>query len=97
LVLSKATRNNRNAILNPSLSILIMWGSRPLLTVSTTVITVLHSTEVVHFHHKSRKSFEELWTQPCCAKVGTIPHFRGVVAYGHYEAFTKSPPMCISP
>jgi hypothetical protein len=26
---------------------------------------VLHSAEVVHFHHKSRKSLEELWTQPC--------------------------------
>jgi hypothetical protein len=28
-------------------------GLRPLLTVSTTVITVLHSAEVVHFHCES--------------------------------------------
>ena len=41
-----------------------MWGSKPLLTVSTVDISVLHSAEVVHFHHNSRKSPEELWTQP---------------------------------
>jgi hypothetical protein len=35
-----------------------------LLTMSTAVITVLHSAELVHFHPKSRKSSEELWTQP---------------------------------
>jgi hypothetical protein len=33
-----------------------MWGSMPLVTVSTTVITVLHSTEVVHIPHESRSS-----------------------------------------
>ena len=45
-----------------------MWGSKPLLTVSTADISVLHSAEVVHFHHNSRKSSEELWIQPCiCA------------------------------
>jgi hypothetical protein len=30
----------------------IMWGSMPLMTVSTTVITVLHSAEVVHIPHE---------------------------------------------
>jgi hypothetical protein len=33
-----------------------MWGSMPLMTVSTTVITVLHSAEVVHIPHESRSS-----------------------------------------
>jgi hypothetical protein len=51
-----------------------------LLTVSTANRLVLHSAEVVHFHHKSRKNSEELCTQPHCAKVGTIPHYRGVAA-----------------
>ena len=41
-----------------------MWESKPLLTVSTADISVLHSAEVVHFHHNSRKSFEKFWTQP---------------------------------
>jgi hypothetical protein len=33
-----------------------MWGSMSLMTVSTTVITVLHSAEVVHIPHESRSS-----------------------------------------
>jgi hypothetical protein len=33
-----------------------MWGSMPLMTVSTAVITVLHSTEVVHLPHESWSS-----------------------------------------
>jgi hypothetical protein len=57
-------RNNRKSILNPSLSSLIIRGSRPLLTVSTADRSVLHSAEVAHFHHSSRKSSEELRTQP---------------------------------
>ena len=40
----------------PSLSLLIMWGSNPLLTVSMADISVLHSAEIVHLHHNSRKS-----------------------------------------
>ena len=43
-----------------------MWGSKPLVTVSTADISVLHSAKVVHFHHNSRKSSEELCTQPRC-------------------------------
>jgi hypothetical protein len=53
--------------LSPSSSSIIMWGSRPLLTVSTANRLVLHSAEVVHFHHKSSKNSEEFWTQPCDA------------------------------
>jgi hypothetical protein len=30
-----------------------MWGSMPLMTVSTAVIIVLHSAEVVHVTHES--------------------------------------------
>ena len=41
-----------------------MWESKPLLTVSTADISVLHSAEVVHFYHNSRKSSGERWTQP---------------------------------
>jgi hypothetical protein len=33
-----------------------MWGSLPLMIVSTTVIIVLHSIEVVHIPHESRSS-----------------------------------------
>jgi hypothetical protein len=33
-----------------------MWRSMPLMTVSTAVITVLHSTEVVHIPHESWSS-----------------------------------------
>jgi hypothetical protein len=33
-----------------------MWGCMPLMTVSTTVITVLHSIEVVHVPHESWSS-----------------------------------------
>jgi hypothetical protein len=32
-------------------------GPRPLVTVSTAVITVLHSTEVVHFHNESCRPY----------------------------------------
>jgi hypothetical protein len=33
-----------------------MWGSMPLMIVSTTVITILHSAEVVHIPHESPSS-----------------------------------------
>jgi hypothetical protein len=66
-----------------------MRGSRPLLTVSTADRSVLHSAEVVHFHHSSCKSSEELWTQPHMCWSDTIPHFQGVAAQGRNEAFTK--------
>jgi hypothetical protein len=41
---------------NPTRVPLIMCGSKPLMTVSMAVITVLHSTEVVHVPHESRSS-----------------------------------------
>jgi hypothetical protein len=34
-----------------------MWGSMPLMTMSMTVIIVLHSAEVVHILHESRSSW----------------------------------------
>jgi hypothetical protein len=73
-------RNNQKAVLSPSLSSLIMWGYRPLLIVSTADRSVLHSVEVAHFHHSSRKSSEELWTLPRICWSGMVPHFRGVIA-----------------
>jgi hypothetical protein len=75
--MANITRNND---LGPSSSLVIMWGSGPLLTVSMANRLVLHTANVVHFHHKLRKSLEEFWTQPYCAKVGTIPPFLGVIA-----------------
>jgi hypothetical protein len=41
---------------NPARVPLIMWGSITLMIVSTAVITVLHSAEVVHIPHESRSS-----------------------------------------
>jgi hypothetical protein len=45
----KPTKPNQS---NPGFP-LIMRGSMPLMTMSTAVITVLHSTEVVHVTHES--------------------------------------------
>jgi hypothetical protein len=66
------------------ISRLIMWGSMPLLTVSTTVITVFHSAEVIHIPHEywfrhpsaTRKS-------PFC----NVYTFYGVWPKDHYKAF----------
>jgi hypothetical protein len=41
---------------NPTRVPLIMCGSMPLMTVSTAVITVLHSADVVHVPHESQSS-----------------------------------------
>jgi hypothetical protein len=61
--------------LSPSWSLVIMWRSRPLLTVSTANRLALHSAEAVHFHHKQRKSSKELWTQPCDATVENMASY----------------------
>ena len=63
-----------------SVSLLIMWGSKPILTVSTTIITILHSAEVVHFHVKVSKNFKpnhdvlarHNTTLPMCDCIGTL-------------------------
>jgi hypothetical protein len=73
---------------------LIMWGSMPLMTVSTTVMTVLHSTKVVHipheywFHHPSatRKS-------PFCYVYTSY----GAWPRDHYNAFQWFPLDCSVP
>jgi hypothetical protein len=63
---------------NPTRVPLIMWGSMPLMTVSTTVITVLHSAEVVNIPHESWSSLiagyplyrrVPLHTSRVCAKI----------------------------
>jgi hypothetical protein len=54
---------------------LIMWGSMPLMTVSTTVITVLHSAEVVHVTHESWLSSDS-WI--LIVPTSTLTHFQGV-------------------
>ena len=59
------------------------------MTVSTADISVLHSTEVVHFHHNSRKSFEELWTQPCMCRPSTLLHFLRCDCIGTLRGFCK--------
>jgi hypothetical protein len=52
-----------------------MWGSMPLMTVSTTVITVLHSAEVVHVTHESWLSSDS-WI--LVVPMSTLTHFQGV-------------------
>jgi len=55
--------------------------SEPLVTVSTAVITVIHSAEVVHFHRES-----------CCPYgrgPSTPKHYQGERAGYHYEAFHR--------
>ena len=54
---------------------LIMWGSMPLMTVSTAVKTVLHSAEVVHVSHESRLSLAAGY--PLYGR-NTLTHFRDV-------------------
>jgi hypothetical protein len=46
---------NQAWLCHPTWVLLIMWGSMMLMTMSTTVIIVLHSAEVVHVPH-------ELWS-----------------------------------
>jgi hypothetical protein len=53
-------RNNKKAILNPSYKFDYHVRVQAALTVSTTDRSILHSAEVAHFHHSSRKSSEEL-------------------------------------
>jgi hypothetical protein len=52
-----------------------MWGSMPLMTVSTTVIIVLHSTEDVHVTHESWLSSDS-WI--LVVPTSTLTHFQGV-------------------
>jgi hypothetical protein len=54
---------------------LIMWGSMPLMTVSTAVITVLHSAEVVHVPRESWLSSDS-WI--LVVRASTLTHCRGV-------------------
>jgi hypothetical protein len=54
---------------------LIMWGSTPLMTASTAVITVLHSTEFVHVPHESWLSSD---SRILIVWASTLTHFRGV-------------------
>jgi hypothetical protein len=58
-----------------------MWGSEPLMIVSTTDIPVLHYAEVVSFTQKSCYLFA--WG------VCILKHFQGELARVHYEAITK--------
>jgi hypothetical protein len=52
-----------------------MWGSMPLMTVSTTIIIVLHSVEVVHVPQESWLSLES-WI--LIVPMSTLTYFRGV-------------------
>jgi hypothetical protein len=54
---------------------LIMWGSTPLRTVSTAIITVLHSAEVVHVTHESWLSSDR---RILIVPMSTLTHFQGV-------------------
>jgi hypothetical protein len=54
---------------------LIMWGSMLLMTVSTAVITILHSAEVVHVTHESWLSSDN---RILVVPMSTLTHFQGV-------------------
>jgi hypothetical protein len=72
----------RNHKLIYSLSLIITGGSNPLVNVSTADISVLHSREVVHFHHNSCSPKSPRFARPLNT---SFCEWRGV----HYEAFTK--------
>jgi hypothetical protein len=59
-----------------------MWVSKPLVTVSTTDILVLHSLEVAHLYPTSRVS---ILAYVCKA----IRHIQGECLGIHYEVFAK--------
>jgi hypothetical protein len=70
---------------NPPIRVtLIMWGSMPLITLSTTVITVLHYAEVVHILHESRLS---LVARHPLIRWNTFTHFSGCALGYYYKAF----------
>jgi hypothetical protein len=52
-----------------------MCGSMPFMTVSTAVITVLHSAEDVHVTHESRLSLD---SRILIVLMSTLTHFQGV-------------------
>jgi hypothetical protein len=76
-----SSQNHKNHDLISSLSLIIMWGSKPLLIVSTAVRSVF--------------TLQRLYTLPtvCVPHVARVckalKHFRGECLGVHYEAFTK--------
>jgi hypothetical protein len=59
-----------------------MWGSKPLVTVSTTDILVLHYAEVAHLDPQD--------VFPLSPRVDwTLKHFQGELVRVHCEAFPK--------
>jgi hypothetical protein len=59
----------------PNQVTVIVWGSMPLIIVSTTVMTVLRSIEVVYIPHESRLS---LVARHPLIRWNTFTHFQGV-------------------
>jgi hypothetical protein len=71
-----------------------MWGSMLLMTMSTTVITVLYSIEVLHVPHESWLSLK---SRILIVPMSTLTHFRGVCYKNHYKAVQWSHPACNIP
>jgi len=72
---------------------LIMWGSRSLLSVSTVVITILHSAEVVPLYSQVMISSPVArWTRkpPFSLCRPALAQFRGMRLGDHYEPLQRS-------
>jgi hypothetical protein len=65
----------------------------PLMTVSTAVITVLHSAEDVHVTHESRLSLD---SRILVVPMSTLTHFQGVPG-NHYKTVQWLPLACYVP
>jgi hypothetical protein len=70
-------------IITISVHHLFCKGPRPLVTVSTAVITVLHSTEVVHFHCES-------WFILSPEVISLLTHYQGRSAGFTMKSFKGS-------
>jgi hypothetical protein len=72
--------NSKNILINSDQ--LFHKGPRPLMTVSTAVIIVLHFTEVVHFHCKSCSPYAQVNYSQNTSKVSrlgnTMKSFEGL-------------------
>jgi hypothetical protein len=81
--LDRITESHWNLTKTHPRFLLIMWGSMPLTTMSTTVVIVLHSTEVVHVPCESWLSLE---SRILVVPRSTLTHFWGVCLENHYKA-----------
>jgi hypothetical protein len=77
-----STQPNQRLNQNSSQVPLIMWGSIPLMTMSTAVITILHSAKAVHILHESWLSLD---SRMLVVPTSTHTHFQCVCLGNHYK------------